>query len=108
MFISTLDCAAMSDDKSVLGNLPRSRPGRRSDKRGKTESAGRPAAEAPKPPRAKPRASSERPKAKREPAPAPERDPVTEAARATVKVVGAGVRIGTGIAQEVLRRLPRP
>ena len=29
----TLDCASMSDDKGVLGNLPRSRPGRRSTKR---------------------------------------------------------------------------
>jgi hypothetical protein len=104
MFTSTLDCAAMSDDKSVLGNLPRSRPGRRSDKRGKTESAGSSAPEAPKPPPAKPRATTTRPK----PKPAPEGDPVTDAARATVKVVGAGVRIGTGIAQEVLRRLPRP
>jgi hypothetical protein len=134
----------MSDDKGVLGNLPRSRPGRRSDKRAGdapdtvAPAAGRLAdaaekaatrseqtdAAVPKPPRpaaAKPRAAKRaRPKAAAPPkskpvpdpsAPAPEAtggDPVTEAARAAAKAVGAGVKIGTGLAQEVLRRLPRP
>jgi hypothetical protein len=116
----------MSDDKGVLGNLPRSRPGRRSDKRaGDTPETVAPAdAEVPKPPRpaaAKPRAAKRaRPKAAAPPkskpvpdpsAPAPEAtgaDPMTEAARAAAKAVGAGVKIGTGLAQEVLRRLPRP
>ena len=44
-------------------------------------------------------------------APAPEAtggDPVTDAARAAAKAVGTGVKIGTGLAQEILRRLPRP
>ena len=137
----------MSDDKGVLGNLPRSRPGRRSDKRpgdatetGTTAKAGRPAdaaekaavrveraetpaAKAPRPKAApKPRPAKRArpatpPPAKTKPVPDPgapepsaaaEGDPVTDAARAAAKAVGAGVKIGTGLAQEILRRLPRP
>jgi hypothetical protein len=112
----------MSDDKSVLGNLPRSRPGRRSEKRG-----GRPAdaaeraadrSEGRSAPSAMPPSAAARSKAgpaqrQAKPAPPPPPapaagDPIGEAARATAKLVGAGVRVGTGIAQEVLRRLPRP
>ena len=149
MLTVTLDCAPMSDDKGVLGNLPRSRPGRRSDKRaGDTPdaapaAAGRPADAAekaatrseasetpvPKPPASKPRrAAAAKPRPAKRPrpapaaapkdkpvpdpaAPAPEAsggDPVTDAARAAAKAVGTGVKIGTGLAQEILRRLPRP
>ena len=88
----------MSDDKSVLGNLPRSRPGTRSDKR-------------PAPAKARPR----KPAAARPAAPKPDpaapvasADSLAEAARVAAKAVGTGVKIGTGLAQEVLRRLPRP
>jgi hypothetical protein len=121
----------MSDDKSVLGNLPRSRPGTRSDKRRKArpadaaEAAARaseqePPAAKPKPkPRAaaKPKAAAKPPhppKPVEEPVPdpgAPEpvaSDPLGDVARTAAKAVGTGVKIGTGLAQEVLRRLPRP
>ena len=119
----------MTDEKGVLGKLPRSRPGHRSDKRAAT--AGRPsqaatraaeqaeaeggAAAAPPKPTAGPkkrtstaRPAASRPAARPDPqAPAPGRqgaDPVGTAARA----VGAGVRLGAGLAQEVLKRIPRP
>jgi len=118
----------MSDDKSVLGNLPRSRPGTRSDKRaGAAKRAGRPAdavkaaataseqtPPGPPPAAAKPR----RPSRPRPAAPKPDpaapaasaeaADPLAEAARVAAKAVGTGVKISTGLAQEVLRRLPRP
>jgi hypothetical protein len=126
----TLDCRAMSDDKSVLGNLPRSRPGTRSDKRRKArpadaaEAAAKASEEGPpaaKPkPKPKPRAAAKpkaaampRPEPAREPVPdpgAPEpaaSDPLGDVARTAAKAVGTGVKIGTGLAQEVLRRLPR-
>jgi hypothetical protein len=122
----------VSDDKGVLGNLPRSRPGRRSDKR--AAGAGRPAeaaeraaeraegrsARAARPPRS----TAKRPAAgappKQRPAAAPRTgrrpaqpppagesgDPLGAAARTAAKAVGTGVRLGAGIAQEVLRRLP--
>jgi hypothetical protein len=92
----------MSDDKSVLGNLPRSRPGTRSEKRaGAAKRTSRPAdaAKASKPAKPDPAAPA---------ASAEAGDPLAEAARAAAKAVGTGVKIGTGLAQEVLRRLPRP
>jgi outer membrane biosynthesis protein TonB len=138
----TLDCPAMSDDKSVLGNLPRSRPGTRSDKRrnarpadaaeaaAKASETGPPAArpkpkpKAVKPTAAKPKAAAKPrparpvkapppPEPAREPVPDPDApapaasDPLGDAARVAAKAVGTGVKIGTGLAQEVLRRLPR-
>jgi hypothetical protein len=100
----------MSDDKSVLGNLPRSRPGTRSDKRpAPAKRATRPAeprpakARPPKPAAARPAAPKPDPAA-----PVASADSLTEAARVAAKAVGTGVKIGTGLAQEVLRRLPRP
>jgi hypothetical protein len=79
----------MTDDGGVLGNLPRSRPGRRSDKR-----AGAPA---PPPPA----------KAREAPTPPPD-DPVADAIRAATGVAAAGARLANGLAREALRRLPRP
>ena len=126
----------MSDEKGVLGNLPRSRPGRRSDKRATTSSRPAKAAERaakasegdlPKAPAAgrssaapKAAGSARRttsPKVKPAPRngpPPPERavpthsDPLADAVRVASKVAGAGARVGVGLAQEVLRRLPRP
>jgi hypothetical protein len=72
----------------VLRNLPRSRPGTRSDKR--------PGA-APKP---KTRAASKPPEV--------EADPVGEAVRAVVGAAGAGARAAHVVTRGVLRRLPRP
>jgi len=109
----------MSDDPGLLGNLPRARPGTRSDKRA---SAGTPKAAAPKAkpkprpakaapkattPRAKPRAKPANPK----PRPVPESpagDPVSEALRAAGRIAGAGARTANGVTREILRRLPRP
>ena len=81
------------DDAGVLGNLPRTRPGRRSEKR----ASGATTTAAPPPP---------------EPAPAeaPEgsSDPLGEIVRGGLRVAGTGVRVADSVAREVLRRLPRP
>jgi hypothetical protein len=110
----------MPDDPSVLGNLPRSRPGRRSAKRDDAK----PAAASPAKPRpAATKAGGTRPKPKRtasakrrararsvakEPPPtqrpATPTDPVTGAIRLAGKVAGAGFKV----AGEVLKRMPRP
>src|SRR5215217_7657204 len=84
-----LDWPAMEDDGGdVLGNLPRTRPGRRSEKR----------------------TSSQAPAARREdPAVAPGRvepDPVGDVIRTTAGVAQAGVKVANGITRELLRRLP--
>ncbi len=71
----------MTDDGGVLGNLPNSRPGRRSEKR-------------PAPP--------ERP-----PPPA-QTDPVGDALRTVTGIAAAGARAANGVARELVRRLPRP
>jgi hypothetical protein len=76
-----------AEDPGLLGNLPRSRPGRRSDKR---------VGEAP--------ARATRSEAT---APAEDPDPVGDAVRAAVGAAGAGLRIADGVAREVIRRLPR-
>lgn len=114
-------------DGGVLGNLPHSRPGRRSDKRGakrpaaaagaaaqKAEAGGGAAA---KPPRSKRASASRKPAAARakgstpppEPPPTPRSGgPVEDAVHTAGRIAGAGVRVTTGLAKEVLRRLPRP
>lgn len=82
----------MTDDGGVLGNLPNSRPGRRSEKRP-----------------AKPRAPSQ-------PSPATAKsgdheaqtDPVGDAIRTAGGIAAAGARVANGVARELVRRLPRP
>jgi hypothetical protein len=82
------------DGGDVLHNLPRSRPGRRSEKR---EQGG--------PSRQSPVASRQ----KTAPTPAePEGDPVGDAVRLAANTAEAGLRAASGITREVLRRLPRP
>jgi hypothetical protein len=119
-----------SGDGGVLENLPHSRPGRRSEKR----DAGRPGAAAGaaarkaeatdaaaarparKPSRARRKAPAAAPKSARaargEPsagAPAHRTGgPIGDAVHTATKVAGTGVRVVGGVAQEVLRRLPRP
>src|SRR4051812_20301788 len=87
-----LDSFPMADDGGVLGNLPNSRPGRRSDKRPAT-------------PRAK--ANDER-----APLPVsgeePEHDAIADAIRAATGAAATGARVANGIAREIVRRLPRP
>ena len=77
------------DDPGMLGNLPRSRPGRRSTKR----SGSIP----PSPARSAKKTESQRPD-----------DPVGGALKAAARGVGTGLRVANGVTREVLRRLPRP
>ena len=83
----------MTDDGGVLGNLPNSRPGRRSDKR-----PAQPRAATPPP----------APKADSEAAGPGESDPVAGAIRTATGLAAAGARVANGLAREVVRRLPRP
>ena len=112
----------MSDDPGLLGNLPRSRPGTRSDKRVSGASA-KPAAAKPKPaaegqgrsPSRHAKATAAKPKprpkvANPKPRPAPESqsgDPVSEALKVAGRLAGAGARTANGVTREILRRLPR-
>jgi hypothetical protein len=99
----------MADDGGVLGNLPRSRPGQRSEKRTektaaraatKAERSGARAAE----PTAPPKSQSAAP-----PKPVSGAgDPVGDAIRTVTGVAATGARVAGGVAREVLRRLPRP
>jgi hypothetical protein len=84
----------MEDDGGVLGNLPRSRPGRRSDKRAAAPS----------------RVRTDHAEPPEEPYP---REPAGDSsiggvARALTSLAGGGARTAHGIAREALRRLPRP
>lgn len=84
----------MADDRvDVLGNLPRTRPGRRSEKRSGKASRQSPGAGRQKQPPARPQSGN---------------DPVGDAVRAAAGVAGAGLRVANGITRELLRRLPRP
>jgi hypothetical protein len=106
------------ENDGILGNLPRSRPGVRSEKRagGKRTAAagGAPGAT----PRAKPKAKSTTPKPRAgtakpppppPPPPAPKSDdPITLAVRTAGQVAETGFKVASRMAGEVLRRLPRP
>ena len=109
----------MSDDEGVLGNLPRSRPGRRSDKRAGGAAKGaapgpKPAADKPKPAAtAKPKPAAAKPKpppAPPRPAaePAPGGHPIGTAIRTVTGLAAGGARAANGLARGVLRRLPKP
>jgi hypothetical protein len=98
----------MADDGGVLGNLPRSRPGQRSDKRTEKTAARaaaraeRSGAKAAEPPAAAKSGAGG-------PPPASHRgDPVGDAIRTVTGVAATGARVAGGVAREVLRRLPRP
>jgi hypothetical protein len=82
----------MNDDGGVLGNLPNSRPGRRSEKR-----AARPR------PRSKPGPAAAEPSE-----PEPRADAVGDTIRTATGIAAAGARAANGVARELLRRLPRP
>jgi hypothetical protein len=85
------DEAPRTEDRGVLGNLPHTRPGRRSEKRA---------------------AGTTRPKrAAVPPEPADESGtggPLGHLVHGAEKVAGAGLRVAGGLAREILRRLPRP
>jgi hypothetical protein len=103
----------MPDDPGVLGNLPRSRPGRRSDKRGGRKPAFAGSAQAKpkaKRPAAKaggasgrraPAASSGRPRQRTQPD-AGGVDPVTGA----IRLAGQAAALPFKVAGEVIKRLP--
>jgi hypothetical protein len=128
----------MADDEGVLGNLPKSRPGRRSAKR--DTAAGRPSkaaakaaakAEAAGGPAAKPPRTAKGPRAARTTAakggsgdrvevraayrpevqpqsPEPSGDPLNAVVRTAASAAATGVRVAGALTQELLRRLPRP
>jgi hypothetical protein len=127
----------MTDDDGVLGNLPRSRPGQRSEKRAsraaggartsKTTAAAASRAERSGAKAAAPAAGA-RPKSTARPKPsararrtagraagepqvsppAAGADPVREAIRGVAGIAWTGAKVATGVTREVLRRLPRP
>ncbi len=112
----------MTDDGGVLGNLPRSRPGHRSEKRDGTSAAAAGAAKRAGGAKAStPVGGAKAGAAKRQrtAATAPPRavddrpashagDPVGGAVRTIAGVASTGARVAGGVAREVLRRLPRP
>jgi hypothetical protein len=98
----------MDEDSGVLGNLPRSRPGTRSQKRDAPARAAR-SAEKRDAPAA--RASSQARARPKPPPPQPEpqaSDPVGEAVRTAAKLAGGGFKLANGLTREVLKRLPKP
>ena len=92
----------MEDEGGVLGNLPRSRPGRRSQKRASGKAGQR------APGKRSANAAADKPA----PAPAAQGttsdDPVGDAVRFATQVPLVGVRVAAGVTRELLRRLPRP
>jgi hypothetical protein len=83
----------MTDDGGVLGNLPNSRPGRRSSKRPATPGT----------------AAKPRPQAPAKPADdRPDSDPIGDVIRTATDLASAGARVANGVARELVRRLPRP
>jgi hypothetical protein len=120
----------MDEDGGVLDNLPRSRPGTRSKRRTQAggmrpvdsaeraaqsaERSGRPAARAARSATpggaggaAAPRAGSARGAQDEQVRTEASPDHVGDAVRAAAKLAGTGLRVTAGLAQEVLRRLPR-
>jgi len=97
----------MDDDSGVLGKLPRSRPGTRSQKRDAPARAAR-SAEQRGSRAARPSAQTRR---RPEPPPPPRAsagDPVSRAVRTAAKVGGAGLKLAGGVTRAALRRLPKP
>jgi hypothetical protein len=103
----------MPDDPGVLGNLPRSRPGRRSDKR----TAGKPAAKARTTAArqgAKPRSSSSRAKGSAPPRRAqrstlraqPSRAGGDDPIAGAIRLAGRAATLPLKVAGEVIKRLP--
>jgi hypothetical protein len=127
----------MTDDDTILGNLPRSRPGTRSEKRSDSPGKGaekparrastsqnprsaaksrsaraggtRPSTRsAPAGTRGRAAGAAKRP-APEQPAPAPSRppDPVGDVVRAAETATRAGLRVASALANEAVRRLRR-
>jgi hypothetical protein len=97
----------------ILGNLPRSRPGVRSDKRTGGASPPKRTPAKPKAAGAKPRATRAAAKPKAAPAPPPppprkEPDTVERAVQFVGDVAETGIKVAAKVTVGVLRRLPRP
>jgi hypothetical protein len=105
----------MTDDGGVLENLPRSRPGRRSEKRASADAAttakgsgagakrsGSTSKGSPSGPRRRAQTARPQEQARRS------ADPVGAVIRGAAKAAETGVRVAGAVAQEVLRRVPRP
>ena len=111
----------MDDEGGVLGNLPRSRPGTRSQKRDSAraaESSGRAAQTAARAAETSERRSAKAAQPTRQASKRPQEaqrrpaeggpDPVGDAVRLAAGIAGTGLRVANGVTREVLRRLPRP
>ena len=105
------------DNDSVLGNLPRSRPGVRSDKRASSKRTGGAGATAGSPPapkanaKTKPKAAPKpRQRVAKPPPPPPpaSQSPIEAAVKAGEAVALTGIKVAGKLAGQVLRRLPRP
>src|SRR3954447_4209832 len=93
----------------ILGNLPRSRPGVRSDKRAGGASPPKRTPAKPKAAGAKPRATKATARPKPPPAPPPRQpDTVERAVQLVGDVAETGIKVAAKVAGGVLRRLPRP
>jgi hypothetical protein len=101
----------------ILGNLPRSRPGVRSDKRAAGGTPPKPTPAKPKAAGAKPRAAKAtaakamaqpKPKAAAPPPARKQPDTVGRAVQLVGDVAETGIKVAAQVAVGVLRRLPRP
>jgi hypothetical protein len=103
----------------ILGNLPRSRPGVRSEKRAAgvkpRAMTAKPAAAKSKPAAAKANPAATKPRAPKTAAPkaaAPKAQPAPDGLERAVQLVGdvaeTGIKVVAKVAGGVLRRLPRP
>jgi len=102
------------ENDGVLGNLPRSRPGVRSEKRASGGKAAKPrpkpkAAAKPKTtPKAAPKTAPPPPRTAPPPQPGQPADPIGIALKAGETVARTGFKVAGRVAGEVMRRLPRP
>jgi hypothetical protein len=100
----------MTDDQGVLGNLPRSRPGQRSEKRASRGERKERAGAGGRTARTSAAAAGTRPRSSSRPQPTPPAgaDPVRGAILGAAGLALTGAKVATGVTREVLRRLPRP
>lgn len=104
----------MDDEGGVLGNLPRSRPVTRSQKRDSARAAQTTARAAEASERRSAKAARPTRQASKRPEQPPPRpadggpDPVGDAVRLAAGIAGTGLRVANGLTREVIRRLPRP
>ena len=103
----------MTDDGGVLGNLPNSRPGKRSEKRDSgPKRTPRKRATAVKTARSGDGvgvSSVTRAQRMHDPVPPPaSEDPVGAVVRTGTSIAVAGVKVAGAVTREVFRRLPRP